>query len=68
MFRKKLCPHCETGKYTYELDSRSPECPYLVCHDGRKCTKYKKAVEHKRQNIFERIVKRYLQKVKAGRP
>lgn len=25
MFRRKLCPHCKTGKYTYELDSRSPE-------------------------------------------
>ena len=40
MFRRKLCPHCKTGKYTYELDSRSPECPYLCCHNGRKCVMY----------------------------
>lgn len=34
MCRRKLCPHCKTGKYTHELDSRSPECPYLACHNG----------------------------------
>lgn len=56
MFRRKLCPHCKTGKRTYQLDSRSPECPYLACHNGKKCAMYKKLDEHKKQNIFECII------------
>ncbi len=42
MFKRKLCPHCKTGKYTYELDPHSPECPYLSLHNGRKCSMYEK--------------------------
>lgn len=56
MFRRKLCPRCKTGKRTYQLDNRSPECPYLACHNGKKCAMYKKLDEHKKQNIFECII------------
>ena len=55
MFRRKLCPHCETGKYTYELDSRSPACPYLACHNGRKCAMYKKLDKPKKYSFLSRI-------------
>ena len=64
MFRRKLCPHCETGKRTYQLDNRSPECPYLACYNGRKCTMYKKLDEDKNQTILERIVKNVFAKSK----
>lgn len=64
MFRRKLCPHCKTGKRTYQLDNRSPECPYLACYNGRKCTMYKKLDEDKNQTILERIVKNVFAKSK----
>ena len=40
--RKKVCPNCERGKDSYELDRRSPECPYLSCHDGKRCSMFVK--------------------------
>lgn len=42
MFKRKLCPKCKMGKYTYELDKRSPVCPYIGCHNGKKCSMYVK--------------------------
>lgn len=42
MCRRKLCPNCETGRRAYELDSKSTECPYLPCHNGKECCMYKK--------------------------
>lgn len=56
MLRRKLCPHCKIGKRTYQLDSRSPMCPYIHCYKGRTCAMYEKLDEHKKQNIFECIV------------
>lgn len=55
MFRRKLCPHCKTGKYTYELDRHSLECPYLACHNGRKCAMYEKLDEPKKRSFLSRI-------------
>ncbi len=34
---KQLCPICQTGKETYELDKKSPCCPYLTCHKLKSC-------------------------------
>lgn len=36
----KLCPNCKTGRYTTLLDSKSPFCPYLVCHNGKSCARF----------------------------
>ena len=55
MFRRKLCPHCKTGKYTYELDSRSTECPYLCCHNGRKCAMYVPLESKRKTGFFRRF-------------
>lgn len=52
MCKRKLCPHCETGKRTYELDKRSTECPYLLCHNGKKCGMYKKMNKPKKESIL----------------
>ncbi len=38
---KKICPNCLTGAESYRLDRHSPECPYLYCHNGKKCPFYK---------------------------
>ncbi len=38
---KKICPNCLTGAEFYKLDRHSPECPYLYCHNGKKCPFYK---------------------------
>lgn len=38
---KKICPNCLTGAESYMLDRHSPECPYLYCHNGKKCPFYK---------------------------
>lgn len=53
MFRRKLCPRCKTGKYTYELDKNSPECPYLSCCKGRKCSMYQKLEKPKKHAFFK---------------
>ena len=52
MFRRKLCPRCKTGKYTYELDRTSPECPYLGCYKGRKCAMYVKLDKPRKHGFF----------------
>lgn len=56
MCKRKLCPHCETGKQTYELDKRSTECPYLLCHNGNKCGMYKKMNEPKKVSILRGFI------------
>lgn len=56
MCKRKLCPHCETGKQTYELDSKSAECPYLSCHNGKKCGMYKKMNEPKKVSILRGFI------------
>lgn len=56
MFKSKLCPYCKNGKKTYELDKNSPVCPYLYCHNGKKCTMYKKIDKPKKQTPFKRII------------
>ena len=53
MFRRELCSHCQTGKHSYELDSRSPECPYLLCHNGKKCGMY---VPLKKESFFAKLL------------
>ena len=37
----QLCPNCQTGLESYLLDNRSPECPYMILHNGRYCGMYK---------------------------
>lgn len=58
MCRKKLCPHCKTGKYTYELDRHSPVCPYFYCHNGKKCAMYERLNEPQKRGILRRILDR----------
>ena len=60
MCRKKLCPHCKTGKYTYELDRHSPVCPYLSCHNGKKCSMFKMLDRPKKQSFLNRILDKVL--------
>ena len=55
MFKRKLCPKCKTGKYTYELDKRSPMCPYIDCYNGKKCPMYVKLEEPQKSSFFERL-------------
>ena len=55
MCRKKLCPHCKTGKHTYELDCHSPVCPYLCCHNGKKCSMYEKLNKPEKRSFLSRI-------------
>lgn len=38
-----------------KLDSRSPAYPYLACHNGRKCTMYKKLDKPKKYSFLGRI-------------
>ena len=55
MFKRKLCPKCKTGKYTYELDRRSPVCPYIGCYSGKKCPMYVKLEKPQKGGFWERI-------------
>ena len=38
--KEQICPKCNTGKYTYELDSKSEICPYIRCWKQNKCPFY----------------------------
>ena len=58
MFRRKLCPHCKTGKRTYELDSKSPECPYLCCHNGKKCAMYVPLEKEEKNGFLRRLFRK----------
>ena len=58
MFRRKLCPHCKTGKRTYELDSKSPECPYLGCHNGKKCAMYVPLEKEEKNGFLRRLFRK----------
>lgn len=40
-----LCPNCQTGLDSLNLDSRTPICPYMDFHNGTYCGKYKKIKE-----------------------
>ena len=51
MFKRKLCSKCKMGKYTYELDKRSPECPYIGRHRGNDCPMYVKLVKPKKADL-----------------
>ena len=37
---KLLCPDCKTGKQTYQIDKKSVMCPYIRCHNGKRCSMY----------------------------
>lgn len=52
MFKKKLCPKCEMGKYTYELDKRSPMCPYIGCYSKKKCPMFIKLKKSKKDGAL----------------
>lgn len=43
---KQLCPNCKTGKDMYLLDNRSPFCPYISCHNGEWCAKFRPLKEN----------------------
>lgn len=58
MLGKNLCSHCKTGKDTYELDRRSPECPYLSFHNGDECCMYKRLRKQKKGRIIGCFMKR----------
>ena len=67
MFKRKLCPKCKTGKYTYELDRRSPVCPYIGCHNGKKCPMYVKLEKPQKGGFWERITKKERQPATRSR-
>lgn len=56
MKKRELCSQCAMGKHTYELDKRSSECPYIYCHNGRKCSMYKKIKRKKKAGILKDFV------------
>lgn len=58
MYERKLCLRCETGRRTYELDSRSAECPYLSGHNGKKCGMYQKMNKPKKEGVLRDFAKR----------
>ena len=60
MFKRKLCPRCEMGKYTYELDNRSPMCPYIGCYSKYKCPMFVKLKNPQKRRKFKAIRKKTL--------
>ncbi len=64
----QLCPTCETGAKMYLLDSRSPECPYLPCHNEHGCPYYvpfeskSESVKKEKKTNF---IKNFIKKIKV---
>lgn len=56
MCKRELCRHCKTGRRTYEIDGKSDECPYIYCHNGRKCGMYKKMNKPKKESVLRGFV------------
>ena len=52
LFKKKICPRCKTGKYTYDLDPKSEACPYIGCWRRNKCHFYKPLEKDSKKGIF----------------
>lgn len=40
-----LYPKCKTGQDTYLLDNQNSFCPYLVFHNGDKCSMFKPIIK-----------------------
>lgn len=55
-FRKQICPRCKTGKYTYDLDSKSEVCPYIGCWRRNKCHFYKPLNKTSQKGFLNRIL------------
>lgn len=55
---KKMCSECKTGKDMYALDKRSPVCPYFYCHNGKKCSMYKKLSNSKNKGSLSNFFKK----------
>lgn len=58
MRKRNLCSHCQTGKYTYELDKRSTVCPYLYSYDGKQCPMYKELEKKKKRSFLKNIIEK----------
>lgn len=41
MRNKNICSTCKVGYDTCLLDRHGSFCPYLYCHNGKSCSKYK---------------------------
>ena len=55
MFKRKSCPKCKTGKYTYELDKHSSVCPYIGWYSRKKCPMYVKLEKPQKGGFWENI-------------
>ena len=54
-FKRKICPRCKTGRDALLLDSKSPECPYLNFHDGKKCTKFVEMDKPEKHGLLKKL-------------
>ncbi len=53
MKNKNLCSTCRTAYEMIKVDGGDSVCPYILYHDGKKCSFYKKMKEpRKKRNIF----------------
>ncbi len=56
--KRKICPRCKTGKDTLLIDSKSPECPYLYFHNGKKCTKFVEMDKPEKDGFMKKLFRR----------
>lgn len=64
MFKRSLCAKCEIGRQTYVFDEHSPMCPYSYCHNGKKCSMYKKLRKPKKSRKVKKNLNLTIDKVK----
>lgn len=57
MFKRQICPICKTGLRMLELDRREPVCPYMGCHNGKKCSRFKQLERDKNNGVLSRFIK-----------
>ena len=55
MFKEKqICSNCKTGKESYELDTHSENCPYMMCWSNGRCDYYKPLKKPLKLKLFKR--------------
>lgn len=54
--KKRICPRCKTGKYTYELDPKAEVCPYIECWKRNKCSFYKPLDKNSKKHFLNGIL------------
>ena len=56
-WEKQICPKCNVGKESYDLDKHSDTCPYMGCWKDGKCNYYVPLEKPLENEVYSREIK-----------